>query len=653
MGENSFDLEKNWKNWKIGDPVGYIRKDIPIINKPIYKGKRYEILVPDTFDIQERASLAINVLTRARDPEADFEIYFGVDINRNPPYMIHHLGDECDVKFLESLPLMRLVSGNIDNIEVENQLQEVLLRNLGDDGIYYYPLRGRPWALLGPWLTMSGGSEQKAKKSENIIIPDMAGRILSAMMNFSLISNEKFWKNTAKKLVNGLLNLAIDCNEYAFFAPSACILEKDCNEDFAEYDPNSGAMGAWVAKGLIDTYLETGYEPAINFARKLLNHILTKLCFIETDGSFGPKKKLKKSYPSNLLDDLKGKINIEYVMEYLGSKYFHFHTHTYVILAMAEYALATEDQNMLELSCRGFEYGKLSGNSLIGYFPEMLGRPNFETSETCEIADMIAIGLKLSSAGSGDYWDDVDCWIRNMFAEAQLTNDKAAYLKAYVSSLPVTPINFEELNAQGIKTPIYGTTDSVLERNIGAFAGWPEPNNWGTQIMHCCTGNGTRTIFYIWKNIICYSNGKLKVNLLLNRASDWADIDSHIPYKGQVDIKVKSPLELSVRIPKWVKLSEIICSVSGKERNICFEGRYAIIGYVKPGDIVNLSFPIFEISEKSWIEKHLYKLDIKGNTVVSIHPSGNICPLFNRPHYRNNDTRWRKIERFIPDILKY
>ena len=45
---------------------------------PPYTGERYEALVPDTLDIQERAGLAVNVLTEAVDPQADYEMYFPV-----------------------------------------------------------------------------------------------------------------------------------------------------------------------------------------------------------------------------------------------------------------------------------------------------------------------------------------------------------------------------------------------------------------------------------------------------------------------------------------------------------------------------------------------------------------------------------------------
>ncbi len=78
----------------------------------------------------------------------------------------------------------------------------------------------------------------------------------------------------------------------------------------------------------------------------------------------------------------------------------------------------------------------------------------------------------------------------------------------------------------------------------------------GLGIMHCCSGNGSRALYAAFYDILSYdeAGNTLKVNLLLNRASKWADIDSHIPYKGQVNIKVKRPVNLSVRIPGWVNI---------------------------------------------------------------------------------------------------
>ena len=37
-------------------------------------------------------------------------------------------------------------------------------------------------------------------------------------------------------------------------------------------------------------------------------------------------------------------------------------------------------------------------------------------------------------------------------------------------------------------------------------------------------------------------DGELSVNLLISRPSPWADVESHIPYTGRVDVKIKQAL---------------------------------------------------------------------------------------------------------------
>lgn len=63
--------------------------------------------------------------------------------------------------------------------------------------------------------------------------------------------------------------------------------------------------------------------------------------------------------------------------------------------------------------------------------------------------------------------------------------------------------------------------------------------------MHCCTGNGTRSIYYLWDHALRYEGGHLRVHLLMNRVSEWADVLSHVPYEGRVDVSVKQPVAVS------------------------------------------------------------------------------------------------------------
>ena len=125
-------------------PIEYIRPDIPALEMPTYAGQRYEAMVPDTLDLQERTALAVNGLTGPTDPEADYEIYWRVHFRSNPPLMFHDMSDHVQAKFWEALPLVRLASGSEQNLDVEQRWREVMLQMQGPDGLLYTPVRGGP-----------------------------------------------------------------------------------------------------------------------------------------------------------------------------------------------------------------------------------------------------------------------------------------------------------------------------------------------------------------------------------------------------------------------------------------------------------------------------------------------------------------------------
>lgn len=137
------------------------------------------------------------------------------------------------------------------------------------------------------------------------------------------------------------------------------------------------------------------------------------------------------------------------------------------------------------------------------------------------------------------------------------------------------------------------------------------------------------------------------MNLLLNRASPWADVDSYIPYQGRVEIKIKHSLDLAVRIPEWVTPQEVRVQVNATERSVGWDGRYVRVGAVKPGDVVAVVFPIYERTDVVYAQKRKYTPVRRGNEVVDIYPRGRYYPFYQRSHYRSAEPRWRKVGRFV------
>jgi len=169
---------------------------------------------------------------------------------------------------------------------------------------------------------------------------------------------------------------------------------------------------------------------------------------------------------------------------------------------------------------------------------------------------------------------------------------------------------------------------------------------------HCCTGNCLRALYYVWEHMLERQGDDLRVNLLLNRASEWADVYSYIPYEGRVDLKIKKSIpHVWVRVPEWITSGspEVAARVNGAERSVHWEGRYLNIGPALPGSRMTVTFPIAERTVKETIGAVPYTLVIKGNTVVSIDPGGKNGPLYLRAHYHENQARWRTLSRFVPE----
>ena len=613
-----------------GGKINYVREDIPAIPMKPYEGETYKDMIPDTFDIAERAELGINVLTRATNPNADHELFFKVDFLRNPVAMVNDWNDWCQGKFMEALPLLRSMTGSRHNADVDRVWQEVVLKSIGPDGLYYIPLglEGRPWGktsaypqLMGT-VAMADGSFKGFNDPavDQFSHPWLCGRMISVINVYYLRDKNPIWIEINRRMIDRLLELAIhksdDRGSYCYF-PNMVYMPR------AKYDPSSpqAAMpkGIWggeingrLIQGAAHYYQLTGYEPARELAEKITRFMRFHCDYFAEDGRF-------------------------------SGQWGHFHAHTIYMIGMLDIASAVGDRELMEFVRRSYEWAKSPeafSCSLIGYFPEHT-KAGCHTSwcEGCSIGDMIAIALKLSEYGAGDFYGDVERWTRNHFAESQLT--RCDWIVRQAEKQP------------GKAVGPHQTANQVPERNIGAFAGWSSANDWwiaGSGIMHCCTGNGTRTLYYIWRHILDYTEGRLRVNMLLNRASEWADVHSYVPYEGRVDIKVKKTCQdVLVHAPEWIESGDqIVVTVDDKPRSFTWEGRYIDLGEVKNAQTIAVTFPITERTVKESIGGKDYTLILKGNTVVFIDPAGKRRPLYQREHYRNNRVRWREVERFVP-----
>ena len=238
--------------------------------------------------------------------------------------------------------------------------------------------------------------------------------------------------------------------------------------------------------------------------------------------------------------------------------------------------------------------------------------------------------------------------MRNQFVENQMTHDKLRdpldnlYTKSLFDAQRAQPwMLFEEL-------PVQPWAHEDVERCIGGFTGSALANDFGLYMTHaCCTGNAARTLYWIWDSILTKEDDRVRVNLLLNHASPWLDVDSYLPYEGKVVLKIKEAQGITVRVPEWTEHKGVTCKVNGKEHESAWSRSYVELKDLKPGDAVTVEFPMREKTMFSVIGDKPYKLALKGNTVVDIDPEGEICPLYQRDLYKQDQAPVKKVTRFV------
>ena len=573
------------------------------------EGQRYTAAVPDTLDLAGRMALAVNALTNCWVPEERWALQFDTDVSQRPAVLwINHLTDaylNIPAKFLEALVVCRTASGSDLNLDTDLAVLRTQLELLGEDGLTYTPTdtlekfdEPRPFAEI--WGE---------------------GRLLLALCMLSQIDDDPVWLETAKRKVDRMLELSTVREDFRFYWRGRFMPGASPPADAAEPreplpDGSLGDKSAETGLSLIYSvgsmghgsallYRLTGYEPALELARGLARWALARV-FKHEDGHYD---------------------------------FYHFHHGLYALIAVCEYGIAANDREVLQRVDSCYRWAREMGDPLIGFYAEVMPGSDIylerrgNTVEICEVADMVVLALALTRAGLGDYMDDVDRWVRNLYSEGQLLDAD------YANHIP------DSCFVDEVRPRSYPDTDRVHERSVGSFLGWMRANDGldleqtaeGPKlthhaVMHCCTANGARTFYYVWDSIVQRGeDGSTTVNLLLNRASPWLDVASWLPVDGRVQLRIKDAPQVSVRLPEWVDLAQVSASVNGDATQPGLEGRLAQLEGLAPGDVVELRFPVPERRLHRVIGEIPFRLTLRGANVVAIEPRGIGYPLFERP----------------------
>ena len=484
---------------------------------------RYQARVPDTLDLAARGALALRALTNSAEPKFLYESCQGAHLDHRTPYMSWRTGGPCLQKPLHVLPGLRLMTGSTVNSEVDAKMMEAVIGTVDDDGLWWLNVENRPW---------------RSAFQVDQTWPVAHARLMVALLEWHKADGDNKWLELVARMSDGLARVAETSEDRAWYYTALA----RSGEWWGHVDAHKGSKKQRISpepetrafydiglplRAFSRWYAVSGDQKALEMAHRLAAFMLKPTMWTAR----GEEMSVAAEH---------------------GRWRGHFHTHTMGLIGLLEYAIATRDARAARIADEAYQHGRSVGIPRIGFFPAVIrpvkqqsgsdtgaGGRKPQVSETCAVADMIALAIRLSEAGIGDYWDHVDQYARNHMVECQML--RRDLLEEIIASGPDYEVD-----------PTTETAENVLERNIGAFVSGSDPAWLYAWYTMCCQGNGSLGLYEAWNGILAHSDGVVQVNLLLNRASPWLDVDSYLPYEGKVVLRNKTARKAHVRIPSWV-----------------------------------------------------------------------------------------------------
>jgi len=539
--------------------------------------------VPDTLDLRQHALASINYLANQPDAAQGMLPYFWTFYEDDPAELRHNHWDYCENpgRFLYGLVAARQVTGSLDGLKEERAFEKLICSTMTHgNGLCWRPAyspfsRGIRKPEMNLWDNRS----------------DFMG-LLSLYMEYG----EPELREKLEGMLDGLEKLAVRNGKYVFFEREDIYPEHVVNPDSP---PRVGQnSGGWITP-LVKYYQVIGSERARDMALGLADFI------VDFHGT---------SLKSGAV---------------LGIS--NVHGALFTIAGVVRAASLVNNREHLIWAEKLVDYAAKNLSSDFGWVKEMEMREwmkpeNSNSCESCAVVDMIQCSLLLAQAGYPKYWDLAERYVRNYFTEAQVLDTD--WMRSNV----------------GREDNICSSYRDVPRRVRGCFIGWGAPNDLvdpkarvPRAIQNCCGPHGAWGLFLVWHRIVTEDSAGIRVNLSLNKESPWCRVESSLPYNGRVDILMHVTRPLLVRVSRRVDRKEVRCLVDNKSLGTMWEGDgdldYVSFPEIKEGQVATVLYPLAHEFRREVVDGVEYKVEWKGETLVSIDPPGKIAPLFQRAHF--------------------
>ncbi|MBR0161944.1 MAG: glycoside hydrolase family 127 protein [Oscillospiraceae bacterium] len=414
--------------------------------------------------------------------------------------------------------------------------------------------------------------------------------VINALLSLCLERQSAEAEELLRGLIDGLYEISVKREDFWYFPA-------------VEYLPGGWFRGDWkilgygtdpantngrLLFGLCRAWELTKNEKAAELARMFVNHIMHHSSAFLPDGSFATGMEFREG---------------------------HFHSRAVTILGVIRYAFTFGDAEVLAWGKKVYDKA-LSYGTGFGWYPERLVRERAHGCETCAVVDMMESAIWLAKSGYPEYWETAERILRNQLVESQVTS-LDQILKARERS--------------GVPTP----DEKLLLPFVGGFAGWSEPNDLLSKVMHnwdlylCCCAQGVRGCFNAWTHTVERDDDVTRLQLLINYMDEQIQIRSWLPDAGRITVTCAYDTTLEVRTPSWIQRESLRGTISGQPTTLSLANGYLSVA-LPAGEELELCFKMDEWETEEPVLETVYRVSWKGSSVQGISPEGIYIPLYNR-----------------------
>lgn len=512
--------------------------------------------------IEETATLARSSITARLDRERGYQPYFHLDVASDPPEGLHSSWDYVDTagRFTGAFVALRQLGIAVDP-DAERGVRTFFLANQAADGLFY---------------------DQQSEWSEEAVETFAQSRAMAALVEIYL-DGDRSAEQRIERMISGLARLVEPSGEGVAFPGRRWRggwLDRSLTAAGADDRIAKPGYGALVAEPLLRYVAASDSRPAAEFAASLISGFYAAGA-IADDGS------------------------------YLG------HTHSWgilpVTLATLELGRLTGQDSLFGFAVSVFEFTASQGTPW-GWIPDGIGfapgYPGGWFCETCGLADLIVLGVRLGQQGYAPAWGQVERFVRNQLVANQF--------RAIDRIIPPDRASRSATNAAAMLR--------------GSFDAWARPNSLlgGLDLLDhggleaCCTGSAVMALREVQRSAVSLRNGTLWVDLPLTLRSPLADIQSFEPSEGFLTITVRAAGPLAVRLTEPANA----VAVDGVPRAFVHDAGVLRLETLGAGSRVEIRYPLAERLETRLAGGLAVTARWRGATVVSLDPPGERYPIF-------------------------